>query len=95
MLKDQQVPREIREIPGPATIRIGETITLDSTENAFVENIGTKEDAVLKVHIPNGIQGPKGEKGDKEDRGPIGLQGFPGEISISEVITIDGTETTI
>lgn len=95
MLKDQLGQGEIREIPGPATIRIGETITLDSTENAFVENIGTKEDAVLKFHIPNGIQGPKGEKGDKEDRGPIGLQGFPGEIGISEVITLDGTETTI
>ncbi len=37
-----------------------------------------------------GDAGPKGEKGDKGDQGP---RGFPGEIGISEVITIDGTET--
>ena len=126
---------------GPATIRIGDTITLDSTENAFVENIGTKEDTVLRFHIPKGlqgeigpkgdkgdqgdvgpvgpqgimglqgpkgdtgetgpqgipgpqgIQGEKGEKGEKGDQGPQGPKGFPGEIGISEVITIDGTET--
>lgn len=37
-----------------------------------------------------GDVGPKGEKGDKGDQGQ---RGFPGEIGISEVITIDGTET--
>lgn len=37
-----------------------------------------------------GDVGPKGEKGDKGDQGP---RGFPGEIGISEVITIDGTQT--
>ena len=74
-------PKGDKGDPGPATIRIGETITIDSTENAFVENIGTKEDAVLKFHIPKGLQGPKGEKGDKGDQGdigPIGLQGIMG-----------------
>lgn len=37
-----------------------------------------------------GHTGPRGEKGDV---GPAGPRGFPGEIGISEVITIDGTET--
>ena len=37
-----------------------------------------------------GTTGPRVEKGDV---GPAGPRGFPGEIWISEVITIDGTET--
>ena len=134
-------PKGEKGDPGPATIRIGETITFDPYEEAFVENIGTKEDTILRFHIPKGYQGPEGEKGDKGDqgdigpigpqgimgpkgekgnqgpqglqgipgpqgvqgekgekgdqgeRGPIGPQGFPREIGISEVITIDGTET--
>ena len=43
-----------------------------------------------------GPQGPKGETGDvgpKGDTGPQGPRGFPGEIGISEVITIDETKT--
>lgn len=66
---------------GPATIRIGETITLESNEEAFVENVGTKEDTVLRFHIPRGVQGeigPKGDKGDQGDIGPIGPQGVQG-----------------
>ena len=47
----------------------------------------------LKYFYVEGPTGPKGEKGDQGERGPIGPQGFPGEIGISEVITIDGTET--
>lgn len=37
-----------------------------------------------------GIKGPKGEKGEQGEQGP---RGFPGEIGISQAITIDGTET--
>lgn len=37
--------------------------------------------------------GPTGPRGEKGDVGPAGPRGFPGEIGISEVITIDGTET--
>lgn len=40
-----------------------------------------------------GAVGPKGDRGDVGPTGPQGPQGFPGEIGISEVITIDGTET--
>lgn len=74
-------PKGDKGDPGPATIRIGETITLDSNENAFVENIGTKEDALLRFHIPKGpqgIQGEKGDKGNQGDVGPIGPQGIMG-----------------
>ncbi len=37
-----------------------------------------------------GIKGPKGEKGEQGEQGP---RGFPGEIGISQAITIDGAET--
>lgn len=40
-----------------------------------------------------GIEGPKGEKGDPGEKGEQGPRGFPGEIGISQAITIDGTET--
>ncbi len=40
-----------------------------------------------------GIEGPKGDKGDPGEKGEQGPRGFPGEIGISQAITIDGTET--
>lgn len=40
-----------------------------------------------------GIEGPKGDKGDSGEKGEQGPRGFPGEIGISQAITIDGTET--
>lgn len=57
---------------------------------------------------PTGEQGPKGDKGDKGEQGVQGIQGekgeqgppgpqgergLPGEIGISQAITIDGTQT--
>lgn len=42
---------------------------------------------------PQGPKGERGDKGEKGDKGDQGERGFPGEIGISEVITIDGTET--
>ncbi len=51
---------------------------------------------------PQGVKGDKGEKGDKGDtgatgpkgdKGDMGPRGLPGEIGISEHISIDGTET--
>lgn len=40
-----------------------------------------------------GIEGPKGDKGDPGEKGEQGPRRFPGEIGISQAITIDGTET--
>lgn len=75
---------------GPTTIEIGVTETVSSNEEAIVTNTGTNKDVILNFKIPKGEKGETGEKGEKGDIGPRGL---PGEIGISEVITIDGTET--
>lgn len=40
-----------------------------------------------------GIQGIKGDVGPTGPTGPIGPRGLPGEIGISQVITVDGAET--
>lgn len=75
---------------GPTTIQVGITETTEPETEAMVTNVGTNKDVILNFKIP---KGSTGEKGDKGDTGPQGPQGFPGEIGISEVITIDGTET--
>ena len=74
----------IKGDPGPATIRVGSTETVESSEPALVINAGTKDDIILNFKIP------KGDKGDKGDSGPRGL---PGEIGRTEHIAIDETET--
>lgn len=75
---------------GPTTIDVGLTETVDSEEKASVSNVGTNKDVILNFKIPKGIPGVAGEIGPT---GPQGPRGLPGEIGISEVITIDGTET--
>lgn len=75
---------------GPTTIEIGITETSDPETEAIVTNVGTNKEVVLNFKIPRGKQGEPGEKGET---GPIGPRGLPGEIGISQVITIDGTET--
>ena len=72
---------------GPTTIEVGTTITTDPDIGATVTNVGTNKDVILNFMIPRGEKGEQGPKGD------IGPQGLPGEIGISQAITIDGTET--
>ena len=96
-----------RGIPGPTSIDVGTTETLESFEKAKVENVGTSEDVILNFKIPRGekgiegkigpqgIQGPKGEKGDM---GPQGIKGEKGEqgpatIKIGNIETIESTES--
>ena len=79
-----------RGIPGPTSIDVGITETIDSFENAKVENVGTNfkiprgEQGVEGKIGPQGIPGPKGEKGDMGPQGipgptgPKGEQGIPG-----------------
>lgn len=74
-------------IPGPATVTIGTVETVESTVPANIENAGTPEDVVLNFKIPKGIKGDKGDKGD------LGPRGLPGEIGMTEHISIDETET--
>ena len=70
--------------PGPSTIKIGTTTTVEPTEEALVTNVGTQTDVILDFKIP---------KGDKGEKGDIGPRGLPGEIGRTEHIAIDETET--
>ena len=42
---------------GSSTVRVGDTITGDEGTDAFVENVGTDKDAILKFTIPRGSRG--------------------------------------
>lgn len=75
---------------GPTTIEVGITETSEPETEAIVTNVGTNKDVILNFKIPRGKPGEKGEQGETW---PIGPRGLPGEIGISQVITIDGTET--
>ena len=76
-----------RGIQGPSSIKVGSTETIDSSLDAVVNNVGTDSDLILNFKIP---RGPQGEQGLKGDTGP---RGFPGEIGITEHISIDETTT--
>ena len=88
-------PQGDRGIPGPASIDVGITETIEPFEEAKVENVGTIEDVILNFKIPRGqqglegkigpqgIPGPKGEKGDVGERGPQGPAGPPGTEFVS------------
>lgn len=73
------IPRGIDGVP--QNIVAGTTTSLASSEQANVKDRFENDIHYLDFEIP------KGEKGE------TGPRGFPGEIGISEVITIDGTET--
>ncbi len=95
-----------RGIPGPASIDVGITETLEPTEKAKVENIGTNEDVILNFKIPRGEQGIEGKigpqgipgpQGEKGDIGPQGIKGERGEqgpstIKVGNIETIEPTE---
>lgn len=76
----------IKGDPGPATIRVGSTETVESSEPALVINTGTKEDVILDFKIP------KGDKGDKGEQGIQGMQGPKGEDGPT-TIEVGTTET--
>lgn len=75
---------------GPATIEVGITETGEPDTESSVTNVGTNQEVILNFKIPRGSPGLEGKIGPT---GPQGPRGLPGEIGISEVITIDGTET--
>ena len=95
-----------RGIPGPTSIDIGITETLEPSENAKVENVGTNEDVILNFKIPRGEQGIDGKigpqgipgpKGEKGDTGPQGIKGEKGDqgpstIQIGNIETIEPNE---
>ena len=93
-----------RGIPGPVSIGVGVTETVEAFEDATVENVGTNEDAILIFKIPRGeqgiegkigpqgIPGPKGEKGEQGEQGPQGIKGEKGDQGPS-TIQIGNIET--
>lgn len=64
---------------GPATIEIGETVSVDSDAPARVINMGNSENVKLMFEIPQGKIGPTGPVGLDGAQGVEGLQGIPGE----------------
>lgn len=96
-------PKGERGIPGPVSINVGVTETVEPYENAKVENEGTNEDVILHFKIPRGKQGIEGKigpqgipgpKGDKGDIGPQGIKGDKGDpgpatIQIGNIETVD------
>lgn len=72
----------IKGDPGPVTIRVGSTETVESSEPALVINTGTKEDVILDFKIPKGDKGDKGEQGIQGMQGPKGEQGDKGDIGL-------------
>ena len=83
--KGDSGPQGERGIPGPSSIDIGTTETVEPFEDAKVENVGTNEDVILNFKIPRGKQGidgkigPQGIPGPKGEKGDIGPQGLKGE----------------
>ena len=104
--KGDQGEKGERGIPGPTNIDIGVTETVESFEEAKVENVGTNKDVILNFKIPRGKQGiegkigPQGIPGPKGDKGNVGPQGIKGErgdqgpstIQIGNIETIESTE---
>lgn len=104
--KGDQGPKGDTGIPGPASIDVGDTETVEPFEKAKVENVGTNENVVLNFKIPKGQQGvdgkigPQGIPGPKGEKGDIGPQGIKGErgdqgpstIQIGNIETIEPTE---
>lgn len=96
-------PKGERGIPGPVSVDVGVTETVEPHENAKVENEGTNEDVILHFKIPRGKQGIEGKigpqgipgpKGDKGDIGPRGIKGDKGDpgpatIQIGNIETVD------
>ena len=96
-------PKGERGIPGPVSVDVGITETVEPYENAKVVNGGTNEDVILHFKIPRGKQGIEGKigsqgipgpKGDKGDIGPQGIKGDKGDpgpatIQIGNIETVD------
>ena len=99
-------PKGERGIPGPVSVDVGVTETVEPYENAKVENEGTNEDVILHFKIPRGMQGIEGKigpqgipgpKGDKGDIGPQGIKGDKGDpgpatIQVGSIETVDSNK---
>ncbi len=87
------------------TLLAGKTIQTSPDQEARVIDRFENDQHFLDFIIPQGQKGESGEKGETGERGPQGVQGekgdkgdtgprgFPGEVGLSEHISIDATET--
>ena len=71
-------------------VQTGNVFTVDPEQCASVTDRYFEGMHFLDFEIPRGIDGKQGDKGEKGDMGPRGL---PGEIGISQMISVDGTQT--
>ena len=78
-----------------ATIKLGKVTTVAPTEQARAVNVGTKNDLILDLYIPQGKQGEQGKQGIQGVQGEQGKQGKTGKaatIKIGTVTTLKPTE---
>ena len=68
---------------GPATIRVGNTVTGAPGTMASVVNTGSLDNAVLTFTIPAGPTGPSGAIGATGPTGPRGLIGPAGAQGVA------------
>lgn len=71
-------------------VQTGNVFTVDPEQCASITDRYFEGMHFLDFEIPRGIDGKQGDKGEKGDMGPRGL---PGEIGISQMISVDGTQT--
>lgn len=84
-----------------STVTLGTVTTVAPTEQARAENVGTKNDLILDLYIPQGkqgeqgIQGLQGIQGEQGEQGKQGKQGKTGKaatIKLGTVTTLKPTE---
>lgn len=78
-----------------ATITLGKVTTIAPTEQARAVNVGTKNNLLLDLYIPQGKQGEQGEQGMQGIQGAQGKQGKTGKaatIKLGTVTTLPPTE---
>lgn len=78
-----------------STVTLGTVTTVAPTEQARAENVGTKNDLILDLYIPQGKQGEQGKQGIQGVQGEQGKQGKTGKaatIKLGTVTTLKPTE---
>ena len=90
-LTGERGPQGVQGIPGEnATIEIGNVESLDPSETATVENVGTATHAILVFGIPQGQQGIQGPAG-ADGISPIA---YVEQITGGARVVIDDSQTT-
>lgn len=78
-----------------ATITLGKVTTIAPTEQARAVNVGTKNNLILDLYIPQGKQGEQGKQGIQGVQGEQGKTGNTGKaatIKLGTVTTLKPTE---